>query len=321
MIDPYFAKTIFEGKKKTSTILDFQKCRISRNFSFYFSLQMALLTRKCLLCLILAMSLVSSCLATADAASDSKASSKNSVPPLKRLRSRAGQAIQSEVSYANYYPLPAHQYPTPALVSPGIAYPSFHQPSIYGNYYPAPAPPAYHNPHQAPVTTPPYEALASVAEKYYPTFNELIPYMQSPGNIASRVWQKIPPVRQIADRTLNAITSVIGITVIAPALILTLILFAAFVAILNLFPAVSAFGRRDIGHQLFGLNDLNEVFHFDRFLPFQQSRALASLAARVGSVLDTYMDVFKSDTCLERYSCEAGKMTSWIDKFTEPLIL
>lgn len=276
---------------------------------------------ECLLFVFLATSVITSCLATpvGDPALNSKLSSKNPVEPVKRLRSREGQALQSEVSYANYFPVPTHRYPTPAFMSSGISYPPFDQPSTYGNFYPVPAPALYHNPHQVPVT-PPFENLAHVAEKYYPTFNDLAPYLKSPGNIASRVWQKIPPVRQIADRTIKAISSVVGLTVIVPAIILTAVLFVAFLAILSLFPAVSAFGRRDFGRDWSTLNELNDILHFDRFLPLQQSRALASLAARVDGVLETYMDGIKSDACLERYSCEAGKMTSRLGKFTEPVI-
>ncbi|KAI9555183.1 hypothetical protein GHT06_017698 [Daphnia sinensis] len=284
--------------------------------------EMAKSVRECVLFVFLATSVITSYLASAvaDPVLNSKPPSINPVEPVKRLRGREGQALRSEVSYANYFPAPTHRYPTPAFMSSGISYPPFDQPSTYGNFYPAPAAPVlYQNPHQIPVS-PQFENSAHVPEKYYPTFNDLAPYLKSPGYIASRVWQKIPPVRQIADRTIKAISSVVGLTVIVPAIILTAVLFVIFLAILSLFPAVSAFGRRDFGRDWSALNELNDIVHFDRFLPLQQSRALASLAARVDSVLDTYMDGFKNDACLERYSCEAGKMTSRLGKFTEPVI-
>ena len=88
--------------------------------------------------------------------------------------------------------------------------------------------------------------------------------------------------------------------------------FLGFIVIIYLFPAVSAVGKRRMGR----LDRDND--DFDRFLPAEQSRTLASIAAKVDKELENYMRALKSDTWLERFSCEAGKITSRLGEFTEP---
>ena len=284
-------------------------------------MRMATLSRNGLLYLLLAIaSMTVTCLAAAaaDPAVESKTPLQNSV---ENVQSRESHSLKSDVSYTNYLKVPLAQAPTPvALSAPaaGVSFPSIAQPAVHPASQSIPVPALYSNPQETTMGYV-YYYLPQVAEKYYPKLKDLMPYVKRYGYVASRAWQNMPSMRQMADRTFD-ITSAIGLVLLAPVMLISSVLFLGFIVILFLFPAVSAFGRRRMGRDLSAVEDLNEVFDFDRFLPLEKSRTLASLAARVDDVLDNYMRAFKSDTCLEKFSCQAGQMTSRLGKFTEPII-
>ncbi|XP_057381217.1 uncharacterized protein LOC130703774 [Daphnia carinata] len=281
------------------------------------------LSRNCLLCLLLAASMIAACsaAAAADPAIDSKPALLNSADHSEKIKSRESHALKSEASYANYLKSPAAPSPVPATLPPpvaGVSFPSRASPAVHPSSHPIPVPALYSNPHETTMGYV-YYYLPQVAEKYYPKLKDLMPYVKNYGHSLSRFWKNMPSMRQMADRTFD-ITSAVGLVLLAPVMLISSILFLGFIVVLFLFPAVSAFGRRRMGRDLSGVEDLNEVFDFDRFLPAEQSRRLASLAARVDNVLDNYMRALKSDTCLEKFSCQAGHMTSRLGKFTEPII-
>ena len=283
-------------------------------------MQMARLSRNGLLYLLLAASMTVTCLAAAaaDPAVDSKPALQNSA---EKVKSRENHALKSDVSYTNYLKASTVQAPTPvALSAPpaAVSFPSVVQPVVQPISHSIPVPALYSNPQETTMGYV-YYYLPQVAEKYYPKLKDLLPYVKRYGYVASRAWKNMPSMRQMADRTFD-ITSAIGLVLLAPVMLISSVLFLGFIVILFLFPAVSAFGRRRMGRDLSAVEELNEVFDFDRFLPPEQSRTLASLAARVDDVLDNYMRAFKSDTCLEKFSCQAGQMTSRLGKFTEPII-
>ena len=258
--------------------------------------------------LLAAVSLTSVCSAIASsdpaAALDFKPVFVESVVNIENRKSRTLKSDDTPV----LHPLPLSS----------IAFPSAHPDS-----YSTPETTSYNNLDEYMSSF--YHKKPKVAEKYSSKLKNLMPYIKSRGNaadIASRIWQNIPSRHEIVDRTIGAITSkltAIGLIFLSPIILVTAVLFVAFAGILFLFPAVSAFGRRRVGRDL-SVEDLNHVFDFDRFLPPEQSRTLASFAARLDSVLDTYMNYYKNDSCLERYSCEAGQMTSRWGKFIEPII-
>lgn len=277
------------------------------------------LSRNGLPYLLLAVSLTAVCsaIASRDFALNLKPVSVKSV---ENIQNRKSHALQSDDSYVNYFNYPS----TPSLALPtSIAFSPVQQ-SIHPDSYSIPDTTSYNNLDEYMSSF--YYKMPKVVEKYSSKLKDLMPYIKSHGNVAvaaSRVWRNIPSRHEIADRTIGAITSgltAIGLVFLSPILLVTALLFVAFTVILFLFPAVSAFGRRRVGRDLSVAEDLDEVFDFDRFLPPEQSRTLASLAARLDSVLDTYMNTYKSDACLERYSCEAGQMTSRWGKFAQPII-
>lgn len=266
--------------------------------------KMARLSGKRLFCLLLVASMMAACsaAAAADPAIDSKPSAHNSAKAVEKDENRESHSLKSDVSYANYLKPPIVPAPVPAPALPQAA-PAAHSIPV----------PVYSNPHETTMGYV-YYYLPQTVEKYYPKFRDLMPFLKK--KIASRAW---PVMRQAADRTFD-LTSAVGLVLLAPALLISSILFLGFMVILFIFPAVSAFGRRRMGRDLSAVDDNNEVFDFDSFLPPEQSRTLASLAARVDNVLENYMRALKSDTCLERFSCEAGQITSRFGKFTEPII-
>jgi hypothetical protein len=140
---------------------------------------------------------------------------------------------------------------------------------------------------------------------------------------ASRVWRTIPSRSEIADRdrvTFGTITTLLNLLI--PALISLPILLVAFVILMvrNFFSGIAQVGRRRVGRNLSIAEDLNEVFDFDLFLPAGQSRNFASLSARLDRMLDAYRTAYKDDTCMEKYSCQAGgEMTSRIGRLMSPL--
>jgi hypothetical protein len=271
--------------------------------------------------LLAAVSLTSVCSAIASsdpaAALDFKPVFVESVVNIENRKSRTLKSNVSR-SYANYFNYRSTPVLHPLPLS-SIGFPSAHPDS-----YSTPDTTSYNNLDEYLSSF--YYKKPKVAEKYSSKLKNLMPYIKSRGNaadIASRIWQNIPSRHEIVDRTIGAITSkltAIGLIFLSPIILVTAVLFVAFAGILFLFPAVSAFGRRRVGRDLSAEN-LNQVFDFERFLPPEQSaRTLASFAARLDSVLDTYMNSYKNDSCLERYSCEAGQMTRRWGKFTEPII-
>lgn len=293
---------------------------------------MARLSSSWLLFLLLAASLTAASSASTvptDPGPDSKPALTNSVNPVPEIiKNRKGHALQSDASHANYfkYPMAQQQYPASQELLPNrIAFPPVEQ-SIHPDAYSVSDASLYSNLDDYMNSF--YSKMPKVVEKYSSKLKELMPYIRphhgSAAAAASRVWQNIPSRREIADRAFGAISgavTAIGLTIVSPLVATTAALFVIFSVILVLFPAVSAFGRRRVGRDLFAAKDLNnQVFDFDRFLPPEQSTTLASLAARLDSVLDTYMAAYKDDTCLERYYCEVGQMTNRWAKFTEPII-
>lgn len=274
---------------------------------------MARLSGKRLLGLLLVASMMAACSAAAAAepAVDSKPAVINSAQSVEKGDiQRESHALKSDASYANYLKPPTVPAPVPAPVAPPT-------PAVHSAPSPADHPvpvPLYSNPHETTMGYV-YYYLPTV-EKYYPKLRDLMPYFKRYEKMASRAW---PAMRQMADRTFD-VTSAVGLVLLAPALLISSVLFLGFIVILFLFPAVSAFGKRRMGRDLSGVEDHNEVFDFDSFLPAEQSRTLASLAARVDNILENYMRAFQSDTCLERFSCEAGQITNRLGKWTEPIV-
>lgn len=293
---------------------------------------MARLSGNWLMCLLLAASLTAAHSATTstDPARDFKPVLKNPVNPVPEIiKNRKGHALQSDASHANYvkYPMAQQQYPASQAFLPSRnAFIPPVQQSIHPDAYSVSDASLYSNLDDYMNSF--YSKMPKVVERYSSKLKELMPYISrahgSAAAAASRVWQNITSRREIADRAFGAISgavTAIGLTIISPIVAATAALFVIFSVILVLFPAVSAFGRRRVGRDLLSAKDLNnQVFDFDRFLPAEQSTTLASLAARLDSVLDTYMAAHKDDTCLERYYCEVGQMTNRWAKFTEPII-
>lgn len=153
-------------------------------------------------------------------------------------------------------------------------------------------------------------------ERYYPKLKDLMPYFRSLRPIARRAW---PAMRQAADRTLD-IGSAFGLVILAPALLISSVLFLVFIVFLLLFPAVSAFGKRRMGRDLSGIEDPDSQFDFEQFLPPEQSRKLAVLAATVDGYLEAYKRSLTSDSCLQKFSCEAGLMTNRLGRIVEPIV-
>lgn len=273
---------------------------------------------KYLICFaLLATSMVAICsaAAAADPAINSKPTLLNSAEPVvekKKSENRESHALKSDDSYANYLKTPTVANSLPASTQAVAASQPVPQPLV-PSAHPVPVP-VYSNPHETTMGYV-YYYLPTV-EKYYPKLKDLMPYVKHYGKMASRAW---PSMRQAADRTFD-ITSAIGLVLLAPVMIISSVLFLGFIIVLFLFPAVSAFGRRRMGRDLSAVEDDNEVFDFQQFLPADQSRAFASLAARVEGMLDNYRRALKSDTCLERVSCEAGQITSRFGKYAEPII-
>jgi len=314
---------------------------------FLDSSEMAQLRGKMLICLWLTAWLIAACsaAAVAEPAVSSKASSLNSaVQPVDAEdvgvskgseKQRESHALRSDTaSYASYITAPASApvqaaapLPAPAPTSAALPavpaaastslYPALQRQPTTQNQQPLPVP-IYSNPQD---TTMGYVYYyLPQAEKYYPKLKDLIPYIRSLSPFMARAW---PSMRQVADRTFD-IGSALGLVVLAPALLISSVLFLIFIVFLLAFPAVSAFGKRRMGRDLSGLEDPEELFDFDQFLPADQSRKLATLAARVEQMLESYMVALKSDSCLERVSCEAGHISNRfgdrIGRISEPIV-
>jgi hypothetical protein len=140
---------------------------------------------------------------------------------------------------------------------------------------------------------------------------------------ASRVWRTVPSRSEIAERAAFGIFTTLQNLLTPDLFIFGPIFLVAFVLTLlvNFFFGLTPAGRRRVGRNLSIAEDLNEVVDFDLFLPAGQSRNFASLSARLDRMLDAYMTAYKNDTCMEKYSCQAGgQMTSRIGWLTEPII-
>lgn len=272
------------------------------------------MSAKWLLCALLATSMAASCwaAAAADPAIHSKPSKINSAEPAEvKEGKRESHALRSDASYLDYV-RPPKALPKEATVAlPPIPL--------------APLPPANLH-HQRPIPTPihsnPNETTMGFVYYYLPQtdkyqkLKDLWPYFRSFERMAARAW---PSVRKAADRTFD-IGSALSLVVLAPVLLVSSVLFLVFMVVLFFFPAVSAFGKRRMGRDLSGLDDPDKAFDFDQFLPAEQSRTFATLAARVDNMLESYRQALGSDTCMERLSCEAGQITSRFGKMTQPII-
>jgi hypothetical protein len=275
-----------------------------------------------LLSFLLAASLTAaapSAINSTDPALDSKPVSFESV---KNLENRKAQALQSDVSYANHVRYKMSQQSATSLpLSPNIDFPSA-QHLIHPDTYSIPDAPLYSKLNEYSSS---FKMLKLQAEKYSSKLKNRMPINLKPhvAVAASRVWRTIPSRSEIADRdrvTFGTITTLLNLLI--PALISLPILLVAFVILMvrNFFSGIAQVGRRRVGRNLSIAEDLNEVFDFDLFLPAGQSRNLASLSAHLDRMLDAYRTAYKDDTCMEKYSCQAGQMTSRIDRFTEPII-
>lgn len=268
-----------------------------------------------MLCALLAASMAVTCwaAAAADPAIHSKPSTINAAEPTElKEGKRQNHALRSDISYLDYVK-PPKALPKEATVAlPPIPV--------------APLPPANLH-HQRPIPTPiqsnPNETTMGFVyyylpqtEKYYPKLKDLWPYFKSFEKIAARAW---PSVRKAADRTFD-IGSALSLVILAPVLLVSSVLFLVFMVVLFFFPAVSAFGKRRMGRDLSGLDDPDQTFDFDQFLPREQSRTFATLAARVDNMLESYRQALRSDSCMERLSCEAGQITSRFGQMTQPVI-
>ena len=287
--------------------------------------------RKMLIVLWLTASLaaIGSAAAVAEPAISSKSSPLNSaVQPVDDVvskgteKQRESHALRSDTaSYASYITAPATVQvqaaaPLPAPAPTASALPAVSAASLYSapqRQQPVPVP-VYSNPQD---TTMGYVYYyLPQAQKYYPKLKDLVPYIRSFTPYMARAW---PTMRQVADRTFD-IGSALGLVVLAHALLISSVLFLVFVLFLLAFPAVSAFGKRRMGRDLSGLEDPEQTFDFDQFLPAEQSRKLATLAARVEQMLESYIVALKSDSCLERVSCEAGHISNRFGRLSEPIV-
>ena len=183
-------------------------------------MRMATSSRNGLLYLLLAIaSMTVTCLAAAaaDPAVESKTPLQNSV---ENVQSRESHSLKSDVSYTNYLKAPLAQAPTPvALSAPaaGVSFPSIAQPAVHPASQSIPVPALYSNPQETTMGYV-YYYLPQVAEKYYPKRKDLMPYVKRYGYVASRAWQNMPSMRQMADRTFG-ITSSIGLVLLAPVML------------------------------------------------------------------------------------------------------
>lgn len=168
--------------------------------------------------------------------------------------------------------------------------------------------------------------MLKLAEKYSSKLKNRMPINLKPhvAVAASRVWRTIPSRSEIADKTGFGIITTTLQNLLNPYLYIfgPIFLAASILALLlNFLFNITPAGRRRVGRNLSIAEDLNEVFDFDLFSPAEQSKYLASLSARLDRMLDAYMIAYKDDTCMEKYSCQAGgQMTSRIGRLTEPII-
>jgi len=259
---------------------------------------------------LLMASMIGCSSAAAAAAVDGKPSQRNSAiaveekPIDKESSTRESKDLKSDATYSNY----ALYGPAPAATA------AYHaQADQQVQPYPVPST-SYSDPHETTMGFV-YYYLPTV-EKYYPKFRDLLPFLKRYTPTFARAW---PMMRTAADRTFG-ITSAIGLLLLAPILVVSVVGFLGFLIFLFLFPAVSAFGRRRIGRDVGDENVYADEHDFDNLLPAHESRRFATLAARVDNMLDGYMRALKSESCLEKVSCEAGQLTNRLGKVASPLI-
>jgi hypothetical protein len=282
-----------------------------------------------LLSFLLAASLTAaapSAINSTDPALDSKPVSFESV---KNLENRKAQALQSDVSYANHVRYKMSQQSATSLpLSPNIDFPSA-QHLIHPDTYSIPDAPLYSKLNEYSSS---FKMLKLQAEKYSSKLKNRMPINLKPhvAVAASRVWRTIPSRSEIADKTQFGVITTILQSLLNPYLYIfgPIFLAASILAFLtNFLLNITPAGRRRVGRNLSSIDnlsiaeDLNEIFDFDLFLPAGQSRNFASLSARLDRMLDAYRTAYKDDTCMEKYSCQAGgQMTSRIGWLTEPII-
>ncbi|XP_046436794.1 uncharacterized protein LOC124188300 isoform X3 [Daphnia pulex] len=247
---------------------------------------------------------------------------------VKNLENRKVQALQSDESHANYVRYKMSQQSATSLpLSPNIDFPSAQQ-LIHPDTYSIPDAPSYNKLNEYSSSI---KMLKLQAEKYSSKLKNRMPINLKPhvAVAASRVWRTIPSRSEIADRAAFGIFTTLQNLLTPDLFIFGPIFLVAFVLTLlvNFFFGLTPVGRRRVGRNLSSIDklsiaeDLNEIFDFDIFLPAGQSRNLASLSARLDRMLDAYRTAYKDDTCMEKYSCQAGgQMTSRIGRLTEPII-
>jgi len=257
--------------------------------------------------LVASMAATCSAAASAAAAIDEKPNHKNAaiVPEEKATKEsnqREAKTLKADSSYNSY-----SQYaPAPAATA------AYHA-QAHPQPYPVPST-SYSNPQETTMGFV-YYYLPTV-EKYYPKAKDILPYIKRYEPLMSRAW---PVIRRAADRTFD-LGSAIGLTLLVPTLIISTLGFLGFLIFLFLFPAVSAFGKRRFGRDVGDENAETDVNDFDHLLPAHKSRKFATLAARVDRMVETYKRALKSDTCLEKFSCEAGQLSNRLGKAVHPII-
>lgn len=239
---------------------------------------------------LLVSTLVACSWAAAAAAVEDKAAAKNTVQEETKSDHRQSKAMKSDVSAAasyNSYAPNGHPVPTP------VYNPNDQETTMGFVYYYLPT-----------------------VEKYYPKVRDFMPFFKRYEPMLARVSKSLPSAREITARVFDA-ASAVGLAVLVPGFVITSVGFLGFMGYLIASPVISAFGRRRFGRDVSyetDDDDLNQV-------PIEQSRTIASLAARIDNMIEGYRSALVSDTCLEKISCEAGQLTSRVGKaFMNPII-
>ena len=263
-----------------------------------------------LFCSLLTAWSVTACWAAA--AIDPKVHSINVDSVRTDNKQRQGHALRSDTaSYSSYLTAPAPPVPAPLAPAPSAPVPSS---SLLPSHHPMPI---SYGGNPADTTMGYVYYYLPTVEKYYPKLRDLVPYMRrSWGPIASRASSVL---HQATDRTFD-LGAAVSLVLLAPALLISSMFFLVFIVFLLAYPAVAAFGKRRMGRDLSGMDDPDQTFDFDKFLPPEESRKLATLAARVEEYLETYKKALKSDPCLEKFSCEAGQLTSRLGNIPESFL-
>lgn len=148
--------------------------------------------------------------------------------------------------------------------------------------------------------------MLKLAEKYSSKLKDLIPYIKPQGYAAVAASRRNSPSRRevAADGDINSKLSdliISNMQVFGPIIITYFIASFIVQRFELLFLGSATTDRRRVGRNLYvAVEDFNEVFDIDNFLPTEQSRKLASLVARLDSALETYTNVYMKKACLEK---------------------